>query len=176
MRFSSGESASGVDALLGRDDGVVVRHLLVVNVAAREFDFAAREDLLDEGDVGADARGLDVCPQLLVDALREVARGGARVGDELLLVERLRQFQRARGREGVADVGGALQRGQVVEQRRALLDGLLLDLLDRARLPVDLARRLLRPPPSCRSGCRPCRTRGRGTRPAAARKSATTSK
>src|SRR3712207_8687663 len=40
------------DALpICRDDGVVIRDLLVVNVAARQFGFAARENLLDEGGV-----------------------------------------------------------------------------------------------------------------------------
>ena len=56
------------------------------------------------------------------------------------LVERLRQLKRPRGGEGVADVGGALQSRQVVEQRRALFDGLLLDFRDRPLFAFDLAR------------------------------------
>ena len=135
-----GRERVGVDLLRGRDDGVVVRDLLVVDVAARELRLAGGEDLLDEGGVGADGGGADVRADLLRHIGREVARGGARVGDELLLVERLREFERARGGEGVADVGGALQGGQVVQERRALAHGLLLDTLDGARLPLDLPR------------------------------------
>src|SRR5205085_10621788 len=89
-------------------------------------------------DVRADPCGADVRLYLFGHRLREVARGGARVREELLLVERLRQLQSLRRREGVANVRRALQRSQVVQKRRLLARGLLRDRLDRARLPFDL--------------------------------------
>src|SRR6185437_15170083 len=51
----------------------------------------------------------------------EEARGRTRIRDRLLaLVERLRGLQRAPRGEAVATVGVTLERGQVVQERRAL--------------------------------------------------------
>ena len=77
--------------------------------------------------------------------LREVAAGGARVGDELsLLVERLGGAQRALRGETVAGVGVALQLGQVVEERRLLRRRLLLRLADGSRPAAHLLRYTVR--------------------------------
>ena len=68
----------------------------------------------------------------------EEARVRARVGQRLvLLVEALGGGERAAGREAVAVVGLALQRGQVVEERRALLLRRRLELRDLAGLALD---------------------------------------
>src|SRR5439155_25546452 len=65
--------------------------------------------------------------QLRDEVAGEPARARARIGDRLLvLVQRLRGLERAPGGEAEAAVGVALQRGEVVEERRAL--GLLLAL------------------------------------------------
>ena len=59
----------------------------------------------------------------------------ARIGERLvLLVEPLGGGERAPGREAEARVGLALERGEVVQERRALLLGRLLQLGDRAGL------------------------------------------
>ena len=66
------------------------------------------------------------------------ARVRARVGERLvLLVQALGGGQRAPGGEAEARVGVALQRREVVEERRALLLGRLLELGDLARLVAD---------------------------------------
>ncbi len=58
--------------------------------------------------------------------LRQVARIGPRIGQRLvLLIKRLRQLQRAARGEAEAVRGLALERGQVVKQRRRLARGLL---------------------------------------------------
>ena len=78
---------------------------------------------------------------------RQEARAGARIRQRLVvLVQALRRRQRAPRREPVARVGLALQRGQVVQERRTLLLGRRLELGDLARPVadrVDDRRRLL---------------------------------
>ena len=108
--------------LAGRDDRVVVAHLLVVDDLTREGQGLEVEpaDLVrpDRPEVAQDARdlGLHVAAQ--------VARVGPRVRDRLPLVERLGRLQGRVGRHPVPTVHVPLQLGQVVEQRR--LDPLLL--------------------------------------------------
>src|SRR5207245_2913033 len=69
---------------------------------------------------------------LLDEVGREVLGAGTRVGDRLLvLVELLRGAERAARAEAVERVRVALQRGEVVEQRRDLALLLLLELGDR---------------------------------------------
>ena len=82
--------------------------------------------------------------QLRDEVAGEPARARSRIGDRLLvLVERLRGLQRAARGEAEAAVRVALQRGEVVEQRRALGLLLALDRLDDAVLAGDLRRDLL---------------------------------
>ena len=124
---------------LGGDDRVVVLDLGVV-------DHAAQGQLVQPHHVlGALRVGRVVAHQLgdRLDLLDHVAgheaRVGARVGERLvLLVELLGGGQRAAGGEAVQRVGVALERGEVVEQLRAL--GLLLglELGDRAGLALGL--------------------------------------
>src|SRR5262249_59072177 len=84
--------------------------------------------------------------QLRDEVAREPARARARVGDRLLvLVERLCDLQGAARGEAEAPVRVALERGEVVEQRRALGLLLALDRLDDAVLARDLAGDLLGP-------------------------------
>ena len=129
-----------LDAVLGarRDDRVVVGDLGVV-------DHAAERQHVEPGHVGgglgvlavrADAPGgrLDLADHVG----GEEARVRARVGQRLvLLVEPLGGGERAAGREAVAVVGLALERGQVVEERRALLLRRRLELRDLAGLALD---------------------------------------
>ena len=102
---------------LARDEqGVVVGHLAVVHAAAGQFvpvrhlaypfGIAAQEGE-QLGDFGKDIFG-------------DVAAAGARIGNELLLIELLRYLQRLLRREAVLGVGFLLQGGEVVEQRRVL--------------------------------------------------------
>ena len=71
--------------------------------------------------------------------LRQVAGVGSRIGEHLvLLVKRLRDLQRHPRGEAEALVGFALERGQIVKQRRRL-GGRLLLLLDGAGLPSHFA-------------------------------------
>jgi len=69
------------------------------------------------------------------DVAGEKARAGSRIGQRLvLLIQALGRGQGAPGREAKASVGVALQRGQVIEQGRALALLLLVELDDLARL------------------------------------------
>ena len=118
---------------LGRDDRVVVGDLGVV-------DHAAQRQRVEPGHVGrgggvlaplADQRGgrLDLVGHVAGQETRVRARIGERL---VLLVEPLSGAQRAARGEPVAVVGFALQRGEVVQERRALLLGRRLELGDRA--------------------------------------------
>ena len=78
----------------------------------------------------------------------------------MLLVEPLRGGQRAAGGEAEARVGLALQRREVVQQRRALLLRRLLELGDLAR--AGRARRRRSPRPPRRSSAAAARPRGSG--------------
>ena len=154
-----------VHAVLGarRDDRVVVGDLGVV-------DHAAERQHVEPGHVGgrlgvlavgADARGrrLDLADHVG----REEARVRARVGERLvLLVEALGRGERAAGREAVAVVGLALERGQVVEERRALLLRRRLELGDLRRPGPGRRRRSHRPPRRRRGAA--WRRRGSGPR------------
>ena len=64
------------------------------------------------------------------DIFGDVAAAGARISDELLLVELLRYLQCLLRREAVLGVGFLLQGGEVVEQRRVLYLLLALHLGD----------------------------------------------
>jgi len=73
--------------------------------------------------------------ELRDEVAREEARRGSRVGDRLLaLVERLCGLERAARGEAEAAVRVALERGEVVEERRALGLLLALDRVDDAVL------------------------------------------
>ena len=123
----------------GRDDGVVVRDLLVV-------DHAAERQVVEPGHVARAGRVLGLRADELGGRLdladlvaRQEARVGTRVGERLvLLVEPLRGGQRAAGREAVERVRVALQRGQVVEELRLLALFLLLQLGDLAGAVLDV--------------------------------------
>ena len=66
---------------------------------------------------------------------REVARVRARIGERrVLFVEALGRRQRTASREAIPGIGVALERGEVIEDRRALPALRLLDLGDLARL------------------------------------------
>src|SRR4029079_9957228 len=75
----------------------------------------------------------------------QIAGRRTRIGDRLLaFVQRLRGLQRSPRGKAVAPVRVALQRRQVVEQRRALRLFLALDLLDGAVDARDLRDDLVR--------------------------------
>ena len=105
-------------------------------------DHAAERQRVQPGHVGRGARVLALAADQLGGRLDlgghvagQEARVGARVGERLvLLVEPLRGRERAPGGEAEARVGLALERREVVEERRALLLGRLLELGDRAVL------------------------------------------
>ena len=127
-----------IHALCRGDDGVVVGHLRVVNVARGEGQGPSGQDRADKGEIQAHAGGLDMAPQCPIDAAGEMARRGAWVGDERLFVQGLREGEGMRCGEGVARVGGLLQCGEVVEQWRPFSPCLLLDLHDRAPAALHL--------------------------------------
>ena len=78
---------------------MVVGDFLIVNVARCKADSSPGQDRVNKGKIRADAGGLDMAPQFPVDAAGEMARRGARVGDEGLFVEGLSQGERVRCRE-----------------------------------------------------------------------------
>ena len=123
---------------VGRDDRVVV-------VDARVIDDAAERELPEGEHV---ARGVGVLGdrderlgpglELRHEIAGEEARRGSRIRDRLLaLVERLRRLERAARGEAEAAVRVALERGEVVEERRPLGLLLPLDRLDLAVLAGD---------------------------------------
>ena len=154
-----------------RDDRVVVGDLLVV-------DDAAERQHVEPGHVCRAGRVLAAAADDRGDRLdlgdhvaRQVARAGARIRERLvLLVEALRGAERAPRGEAEAAVRVALQRGEVVEQRRALSARRLLELGDDAggvahgrddrRGLLGAARRAA----PCRSPRRSRRARGSGPR------------
>ena len=120
------------------DDGEVIGNLRVVEDALGRLDPAFVQNLRRER---AERAVLHVLQRLAdrVDViLRQRARIGSRIGQHLvMLVEPLRDLQRALGGEAEPAVGLALQRGQVVKERRKLR-GRLLFLGDDAGLAVAL--------------------------------------
>ena len=140
-----------------RDDRVVVGHLLVV-------DHPPERQHVQPGHVGGGARVLALAADQLGDRLDladhvggDVPRVGARVGEGLvLLVEPLGGAKRATRREPEAGRCLALQRGQVVEQRRAVLALGLVELGDGTDLALaggdDRARLGLGRDPRIRAG------------------------
>ena len=119
----------------GGHDGVVVGELFVVVDALAGVDAVA---------LGRDERGkgLGQGVQHLADlgahVLGEVARIGAGIGEHLVFfVEGLGQVEGFLGGEAVAGVGLALERGQVVEQRRRYALALGGDLLHGALAALD---------------------------------------
>ena len=112
---------------LGGDDRVVVLDLGVVDHAPQRQLRPGPPRTPRPCVGGVVAHQLGDRLDLLDHVAGHEARVGARVGERLvLLVELLRRGQRAAGGEAVQRVGVALQRGEVVEQLRAL--GLLLGL------------------------------------------------
>src|SRR5205823_3180108 len=122
-------------------------------VDARVVDDAAERQLLEAEHVACGGRIVRDREQRLGGRLQlrdevagEEARRGARVRDRLLaLVERLRGLERAARREAEASVRVALERGEVVEERRALGLLLALDRLDLAVLAGDALDDPVRP-------------------------------
>ncbi len=117
----------------GGDDRVVVGDLGVVDDAAEGQQIEAEDVPRGCGVFAAfaDQRGdrLDLGDHVL----GQVARVGPGVGQRLvLLVQSLGGAQGAAGGEAVAAVGVALERGEVIQQRRALLALGLLELGDGA--------------------------------------------
>ncbi len=106
----------------GGDDRVVVGDLGVVHHPGQRKHIQALDVLRGGGVVGPLAHQsgdrLDVADQIA----GQIARAGPGVGQRgVLLIQPLGRTQRPAGREAEAAVGLALQRGQVVEQRRPLL-------------------------------------------------------
>ena len=122
----------------GRDDRVVVGDLGVVDHAA-ERQHVEPEHVLRRPRAYSRCSPTSFAIGLIspIMSLGDVARVRARIGQRLvLLVQALGGGQRAARREPEAAVGVALQRGQVVEQRRALLALALVELGDLAGLAV----------------------------------------
>src|SRR5262249_2841708 len=124
---------------VGGNDRVVIVDLRVVD-HARERKLVERENVLRRRAVLLDRLQRRRCRLQLRDYVtREVPRRGSRIRDRLLaFVQRLRGLQGAARREAEPTVGVALQRRQVVEERRALGLLLALDGLDGAVLARDL--------------------------------------
>ena len=121
MRRSSSLILSSCVLGVRRDDRVVVGDLLVV-------DHARERQHVEPGDVRGGLRVLAAGRRRAAavglisrdHVARQEARVGARIGERLvLLVAALRRGERAPRGEAEARVGLALQRRQVVEQRRA---------------------------------------------------------
>src|SRR4051794_2157257 len=118
---------------VGGDDRVVIADLGVV-------DHPPERQQVERLHVGRGLAVLGAAPDAAGDLLelrdhvaRQVARAGARIGQGLvLLVAALRGAQRAARAEAVARVGLALQRREVVQERRALLALGLVELGDLA--------------------------------------------
>src|SRR6185295_6420257 len=109
------------------DDALQRQHVQALDVDRRVLVLAARR-----ADVAGDRL------ELGDHVARQVARARPRIREDLvLLVAALGGGQRAPRGEAEAAVGLALQRREVVEQRRALLALLALELRDRAGLPPD---------------------------------------
>ncbi len=100
--------------LLASDEqGVVVRHLAAVHTAACRLRFRLHlafpfGQSPDEGEQLGD---------FSEHVFGYVAASGSRIGDELLLIELLRDFKRLFRREAVLGVGFLLERRQVVQER-----------------------------------------------------------
>src|SRR4029453_17484308 len=123
---------------VGRDDRVVVADLVVVDDAA-ERQQVQRPDVLGGLAVLVGAPGVaGGGPDLGHHVAGQVARAGARIGQRLvLLVAALGGGEGAPCAEAEAGVGVALQRREVVEERRALLALGLLELGDLAAGAAD---------------------------------------
>ena len=132
MRRSSLESPESACVLVGRDDRVMVADLRVVDGARRRQQREARDRggglLVDRigGATRATTPGSDG-----TRSRRDVARVRPRVGQHLVaLVAALGGGERALGGEAEALVRLALQRREVVQERRLLDERLALDRLD----------------------------------------------
>ena len=134
--------------LVGRDDRVVVADLGVVDRARRRQHLQPRDagrGLLVDRVGGSDPR--DDARERRHEIGRDVARARPRVGQHLVaLVAALRRGERALGGEAEALVGLALERREVVQERRLLDERLALDRLDDRVGAVRRARRSARPP------------------------------
>ena len=103
--------------LLARDEqGMVVRHLAAVHAAACRYGFRLHL-LLPFGQVADEGKQLG---DFREHVFGNVAASGSRIGDELLFVELLRDFECLLRREAVLGVGLLLERGQVVQERSVL--------------------------------------------------------
>src|SRR5204863_2611941 len=160
-RMEDGEEATGnqvedaplvrgeaVDGMLdvGRDDRVVVVDPRVVDDALQRQPVEREHVARGRGVVADWNQRLGGRLQERHHVTRQVARARSRIRNRLLvLVERLRGLESAPRGETEAAVRVALERCQVVEQRRALGLLLLLHLLDGAVLAGHLLGDLLRP-------------------------------
>ena len=126
---------------VGRDDRVVVVDLRVVDHSAERKLLEAEDEAGRAGVLLDRLEGGRGRLELRHEVAGEPARARARVRDRLLaLVERLRGLERPPRREPEAAVRVALERGEVVEERRTLGLLLALDRLDDAVLARDLRR------------------------------------
>ena len=119
----------------GGNNGVVIRHLRVIDEATAERTLAGtrREQTRVVWRDGGNDLG-----ECLRDILRQIAAVGARVTDELVaFVERLRQFQSALGAKAVEAVGVPLEFREVIQQWRRHAAYLGVDLLDLCRAAAD---------------------------------------
>ncbi len=144
MRRSSGRELADVVLDVRGDDRVVVVDLGVVDDPGERKRVELQHELRSRrvlGDVDERRRGR---LQLRDEVAGEPAGARARIRDRLLaLVQGLGGRERAAGGEAEAPVRIALERGQVVEERRPLRLLLALDVLDGAGLAGDLRDDLL---------------------------------
>ena len=101
--------------LAGRDEGVVVADFGVVDQAAAEVEAAGVERL--DGLRLHLAKGREDPRNLRFHVAAQVTRIGPGIGDQLVLVQGLGGLQRRCRGQAVAAVHGALQVGEVVQQR-----------------------------------------------------------
>ena len=144
MRRSSGENVADVVLDVRGDDRVVVVDLRVVDDPGERKRVELQHELRSRrvlGDVDEGRRGR---LQLRDEVAGEPAGARARIRDRLLaLVQGLGGRERAARGEAEPPVRVALERGQVVEERRPLRLLLALDVLDGAGLAGDLRDDLL---------------------------------
>jgi len=118
-----------------RDDRVMIVDLRVVDDPLQRQLVETQDVLRSPAVLGHRLQGGRRRLQLRDHVPGQIAGRRARIRDRLLpFVQGLRRLQRAPRREAVAAVCVTLQRGEVVEQGRALGLLLALDLLDRAVL------------------------------------------
>jgi hypothetical protein len=99
-----------VDGLAGRDDGMVVAHLAVVEHAARARGRRLEQRCRERRVVGQRRQRPEQLGQLFPHVGGQVTRVRTRVGEDLVaLVQRLRGRKRRRRRQAVTPVGCPLQ-------------------------------------------------------------------